>query len=280
MNGFDRTWHFTQGIRFTHLPEKISTLPERNSSGSLSQSQEPDSVASSIPLEACAELPSFNRTALGTSYASIGSSQTLISRWPEDQSAVEVARSLGESDGPSVGIPGGRPGLIGKERVGLNSRARGEAPKVCLEENLDPQLLNWKQRRPNIEAIEAANVNVQSLKDHVQVRSSSPSTDGSGYQASTKSSPSPSFSELQAPIDPLYPVLPIPRDDSVSNSPGRDHLTPGQISQLDLDGSFYTPLGYHIPEKKLQEAINAPSTSIASYWQYTRKCYVRNVLPA
>ena len=73
----------------------------------------------------------------------------------------------------------------------------------------------------------------------------------------------------------FYPVLDIPQStcgtkDTRTVKKGRSTLgyDSGSTPPPE-DGPFCTPLGFHIPKAKLQQAMDAEPSSVGAYWQYT-----------
>lgn len=81
--------------------------------------------------------------------------------------------------------------------------------------------------------------------------------------------------KMSEKIESLYPILRIPKEYDASSPFRNGHSSNVHISAVsppsDDDEPFLTPLTFHIPKQKLQNALDAPPTSIAAYWQYTRK---------
>jgi len=117
---------------------------------------------------------------------------------------------------------------------------------------------------------------VESEIDNAESKWTSASMGRLNIQASPRLfSPHLSLSEIPDDMEPPYPTLSIPGEEETAMAPSHDGqsidtYTPERASPLD-DEPFCTPLGFHIPQNKLQEALDAPTTSTAAYWQYTRK---------
>ena len=75
--------------------------------------------------------------------------------------------------------------------------------------------------------------------------------------------------------EPLYPVVDGSQFVSTqmhfgtNESSGSAMVHNAETSTPSEDVSFTTPLGYHIPKAKLQQAIDAAPSVMAAYWQYT-----------
>ena len=73
----------------------------------------------------------------------------------------------------------------------------------------------------------------------------------------------------------FYPVLDIPQatcatEDTRTIEKGRSPLSSNSGSTPPPeDAPFCTPLGFHIPKAKLQQAMDAKPSSVGAYWQYT-----------
>lgn len=102
------------------------------------------------------------------------------------------------------------------------------------------------------------------------------SANGLNFQPSQQLAyPDLSTAGCLAEHEPLYPVLDVSQstcgiDDPGTIEKGRSPLGDncGSLPPPE-DAPFCTPLGFHIPKAKLQQAIDAEPTSVGAYWQYT-----------
>ncbi|KAL2048889.1 hypothetical protein ABVK25_010841 [Lepraria finkii] len=102
------------------------------------------------------------------------------------------------------------------------------------------------------------------------------SANGLNFQPSQQLAyPDLSTAGCLAEREPLYPVLDVSQSTCGIEDPGT--IEKGRSPLGDNCGSlpppedapFCTPLGFHIPKAKLQQAIDAEPTSVGAYWQYT-----------
>ena len=103
------------------------------------------------------------------------------------------------------------------------------------------------------------------------------SASGLNFQSSQQLAyPDLSTAKYLAEREPLYPVLDVSQstcgiEDPRTNEKGRSPLGDncGSPPPPPEDAPFCTPLGFHIPKAKLQQAMDAEPTSVGAYWQYT-----------